>query len=45
MMFHLAFKGHPRSVELVDLPLVHLLSLEGEQRPPLVLRGALGLSI
>lgn len=44
-MVYLAFQRHACSVELVDLPLVHLLSLEGEKGPSLVLRLALRLGI
>lgn len=42
---HLALQRHPGPVKLVDLPLVHLLSFQGEQGPTLVLGGAFRLSL
>lgn len=45
MVAHLAFQSHPRSVKLVDLPLVHLLPLQGEEGAALVLRAALRLGV
>lgn len=42
---YLAFQRHACSVELVDLPLVHLLSLEGEKCASLILGLTLGLGI
>ena len=42
---HLAFQSHPRSVKLVDLPLVHLLPLQGEKGAAFVLSAALRLGV
>lgn len=42
---YLALQRHPGPVELVDLPLVHLLSFQGKQGPTLVLGGTFRLCI